>query len=117
MQKTTDRALRVAALVKRELAMLLKSQVRDSVVSNAVISDVEVSRDLSLAKVYLLFPENMDTAEAVVLERLDRATGFLRTVLSKRLQLRRAVNLRFFMDDAWRRSVRIERLLLEEKQR
>ena len=117
MKKTTDRALRIAALVKRELAVLLKRQAGDSVVSNVVISDVEVSRDLSLAKVYLLFPEGTGTTESAALKRLEHAAGFLRTALSKRLQLRKAVDLRFFMDDTWRRSVRIERLLLEEKRR
>ncbi len=117
MRRTSNRALRVAALVKRELAVLLKRQAGDSVVSNAVISDVEVSRDLSLAKVYLLFPEDTGVAEAVVLKRLNHAASFLRTALSKRLQMRKAIDLRFFRDETWCRSVHIERLLLEEKQR
>ncbi len=116
MRESSDRALRVAALVKRELTRLLRDEVRDPGAAGAVISDVELSRDLSLAKVYLMLPGDTG-GRAGVLAGLDRATGFLRAALADRLDLRAVPKLRFLDDDTERRSERIERLLAEEKRR
>ena len=110
-----DRALRIAAQVKRELAVLLRDKLRDPRVGDAFISGVEVSRDLSCAKVYLLFPHGVDEAET--LTALEHAAGFLRVALSRRLRLRGAPRLRFLADDAQRRGDRIAQLLAEEKLR
>ncbi len=116
MRESSDRALRVAALVKRELTRLLRDEVRDPGAAGAVISDVEVSRDLSLAKVYLMPPYDAG-GRTDVLAGLDRATGFLRAALADRLDLRAVPRLRFLDDAVERRSERIERLLAEEKHR
>ena len=113
MRHTSDRALRVAGLIKRELADLLCDRVSDPAVSGAVISDVEVNRDLSCAKVYLLSTEN----QAEILVGFERTKGFLRTLLGERLQLRAVPRLEFLTDETQLRAERIERLLAEEKQR
>ena len=115
MRPDNNRAQRVAAQLKRELAELLRNEIRDPRVSDAVISEVEVSRDLSVAKVYLL------TASGAGAERvsagLEHASGFLRTALAGRLRLRVMPQLRFLKDETRQRSELIERLLTEEKQR
>ncbi len=121
MRRGSDRALRVAELIKRELAGLLRAKVRDPAVAGAVISDVEVSRDLSCAKIYLLPPDdrtgNRADGGAAMLAGLARATGFLRVSLAERLRLRLVPQLQFLADDTQARGDRIERLLAEEKRR
>lgn len=116
MMKDGDRALRVAALIKRELARLLASKVADPRIAGALVSDVEVSADLSLAKVYLLPAGSVGQARADPAE-LERAAGFLRAALSRRLDLRGVPRLRFLYDDSASRGYRIEQLLAEEKAR
>lgn len=111
--KDGDRALRVAALIKRELADLLRNKVADPRIAGALVSDVRISRDLSQAKVYLL-PAG---GERVDLTGLERASGFLRGALSRRLDLRSVPRLQFLYDDAPSHGERIERLLAEEKTR
>ena len=117
MRRGSDRALRVAGLIKRELAVLLRDKVRDPAVAGVVISDVELGRDLSCAKVYLLSTAGAAGDEAAMLAGLDRAKGFLRVALAERLRLRAVPNLQFLPDDAPARGERIERLLAEEKRR
>ncbi len=119
MRRGSDRALRVAALIKRELAGLLRDKVRDPDVAGAVIADVEVSRDLSFAKVYLLPTDDAgaDGGQSATLAGLERAAGFLRAALAERLRLRIVPRLQFLNDETQRRSERIEQLLAEEQQR
>ncbi len=116
MQHDKDRAPRVATLIKRELAELLRDKVRDPGVSGAVISDVEVSRDLSCAKVYLISADDARVRDDT-LAGFKRAAGFLRVALAERLKLRIVPELQFLNDETQRRSARIEQLLAEEKQR
>ena len=115
MPHGNDRALRVAAQLKRELATLLQKEVQDPRLAGAVISDVEVSRDLSVAKVYLL--SSGDAAMEGVFAGLKHASGFLRGALAERLRLRIMPHLQFLKDETQQHSERIEQLLAEEKRR
>ncbi len=102
--------LRVGEQLRRELAALLRSQVKDPRIAEIVIYDVIVSRDLSLARVYFgLLDVRQDAAAS--LTGLQSASGFLRTQLSRALHLRRVPELRFIVDDTEIKSARIERLI------
>ena len=119
MRKRSDRALRIAALVKCELVGLLRDKVRDPRIAGVSISDVEVSRDLSFAKVYLLFSDSVNQTDdqVAMLSVFNHAAGFLRVALSNRLQLRKVPKLKFINDETQLRSKQIEELLAKEKQR
>ncbi len=93
------RVERVAALIKRELGEMLTSHLRDERLAHTIISitAVEVSGDLQHCKVFVsLYGDGGEQEKA--LEGLRAASGFLRSQLSRRLELRRSPRLWFAHD-------------------
>jgi ribosome-binding factor A len=112
----SHRATKVSQRVREELMdMLLRGEVRDPAVSGCVVSAVQVTRDLSLARVYvrLLEVDPSVPQQKRVVRALERAAGFLRRALAGRLKLRRAPELRFAWDDVADRGQRVDELLHE----
>ena len=96
MPREFFRADRVAGQLRRELAQLIHQEVKDPAVGFVSVSDVEVTRDLSHAKVYVTI---FDSEEApACIKALNRAGGFLRNRLAKTLRMRIIPELRFFHD-------------------
>ena len=103
------RALRVGALIRRELGALIHDKLRDPRVGGAVVTDVEVSPDLAVATVYIHSSES-DSGDEIC-GRLTRASGFLLKHLARRLSLRALPRLIFRVNDSLERGARIESLL------
>jgi ribosome-binding factor A len=90
------RSDRVAGQLRRELARLIQQEVKDPAVGFISVSDVEVSRDLSHARVYVTV---FDSEEApACIKALNRAGGFLRNRLGKILRMRLIPELSFLHD-------------------
>ena len=104
------RPLRVGELLRRELTILLRNEVKDPRISAIIIYDVVVTNDLSLARVYF-GPMDIQLDAAEMLKGLNSATGFLKTQLSRKLNLRKMPDLRFIVDDTEAKSDRIEQLI------
>ena len=102
---------RVAETIKREMAEILAMRLRDPRLHGMIsVTDVEVTRDLSLARVYVsvLGPaEERDRA----LEALAHSAGFVRHELAPRLDLREVPELRFLADTSIERGARVQELL------
>ena len=90
------RSDRVAGQLRRELAQLIHQEIKDPAVGFISVSDVEVTRDLSHAKVYITVFDS-DEAPACV-KALNKASGFLRNRLGKILRMRVIPELRFLHD-------------------
>jgi len=103
------RPQKVADLIQRELADLLRREVRDPHVGMVTLTSVDVSPDLSHAKVFftLLNTEKKDeTARA-----LQRAAGFLRTQLAHRMKMYTTPELRFAYDESIERGDHLSQLI------
>ena len=111
---TFKRADRVADLIQGEISDILLKQVRDPRIGAVTITGVKVTDDLRLAKIYFV-ELAQDTIHAETLAGLEKATGFLRRELGKRLQLRCVPDLIFRVDASFAYGNRIERLLAEIK--
>jgi ribosome-binding factor A len=110
------RQQRVEELLRRELAqMLLRGELRDPRLSPASavgITGVDVSADLSVARVYVdVLAESLRLED--VLEAFASGAGVLRHKLGERLKLRRMPELRFVHDESIGRGARIEAILSE----
>ena len=105
------RAERVGAELLRELALLLRSEVRDPRLGPVTLQEVRVSRDLAHAKVYFTcFPLDECGDEQVKL--LNGAlAGFLRHELSRRVRLRTVPQLHFVHDTSVREGERLAALI------
>ena len=112
MPSDYPRSHRVGDFIQRELAGIIAREVKDPRLSPMLtISGVEVSRDLSVAKVYYsLFDaeEQKDTQTALV-----SASGFLRNQLARQMNTRSVPQLRFFFDDSAERGAHMSALIAD----
>jgi len=111
----TTRSERVAGLLRRELADILRVEIEPELPSLISLTDVEVSRDLSHAHVYISVLE-IDKAPEVM-RMLGDATGQIRHELAGRVRLRIVPTLKFLHDTASESGQRIEQLLAAAKKR
>lgn len=109
---TAPRSARIADQIQRELAELVRLEVRDPRVGMVTLTGVEVSRDQSHAKVFFTVLGSAGEVEHA-LEGLQRAAGFLRSELSHRLTVRKVPELHFAYDESVERGVRLSRLIDE----
>ena len=107
-QQLSYRNERVNELMRRELVLLLKQEIKDPRLKQVVITDVIVSRDLTSAKVF--FSVDADSNKIVV-SLLNKASGFFRSSLSKTLDLRHTPTLSFIYDTTPNTGARIDDLL------
>ncbi len=101
---------RVGHLMQREIADILSNRLRDPRISHWVsVTDVEVTEDLSFARVYVSILEGTERERS--LEALGRAAGFIRRELAHRLGLREVPEIRFLLDSTMDRGARVDELL------
>src|SRR5262245_66054162 len=99
MKRSSQRAARVAGEMQRELADLIAREVKDPRVGRVTITGVEVSADMSHATVHFTHLAGKEHAKEAV-NALSRTAGFLRSELSRRLDLYSVPQLRFVYDDS-----------------
>ncbi|MBR4726457.1 MAG: 30S ribosome-binding factor RbfA [Clostridia bacterium] len=102
---------RTAEDIRRELAVLLR-ELKDPRVQGKMLTvvNVEVSSDLSFAKVYVSAMEGLDTAKTAV-KGLTAATGYLRRALGQALRLRKTPELKFIADNSIEKGMQITRMM------
>ncbi len=104
------RSDRVADQMQRELAELVRLEVKDPRVGMVTLSGVEVSRDLAHAKVFFTQLGGEEKGREAQ-TGLNHAAGYLRRALGHRLRLRSVPTLRFIYDDTPERGARISALI------
>jgi len=77
------------------------------------ITEVRVSRDLSIAKIYVtvIDADSSDNSKAESVKLLNKMSGYLRTELASKIKIRNIPELRFYQDTIAESSNRIEELL------
>jgi ribosome-binding factor A len=110
MKRSSPRARRVGDELQRELAQLLRDEVKDPRVAPVTITAVEVSADLSHAKVFVTHLAGRDEAAGAV-AALQHTAGFLRSALSHRLNLYSVPQLHFAYDDSIESGMRMSQLI------
>ena len=108
-QKRSGRPEKLGDLIQRELSELLHRELRDPRVGMVTITAVDVSPDLSHAKVLFTVFEK-DRLEDT-LAGLARSSGFLRSQLARRIKLYTTPELRFVYDESVERGDRLSRLI------
>ena len=106
MPREDARNQRLGTEVLRTLSELLRFETKDPRLKNVSLTGVDLSRDLSVARVYFSMLDPADSVEPVK-EGLQRATGFLRSKLGSSLKVRHVPELRFMHDDSAEERERI----------
>lgn len=115
MPNEFPRSRRVSEQIQRELSSLIATEVRDPRAALAVVTDVEVSRDLSQAKVFIAAADLNEDSQAAI-RGLTHAGGFLRKRLGQNMRIRYIPRLRFIEDRTERDAAHMERLINDARQ-
>ena len=110
MSKPSPRSLRVADLVQRELAQLIRSEMNVSRLGLITVSTVDISPDLTNARVFITClgaPEGVDS----VIAALNEQAGHFRHELAQVLTLRGVPRLEFVYDASVERGSRLSALI------
>jgi ribosome-binding factor A len=103
---------RVGDFIQQELARMIQFEVRDPRIGMVMVNEVRVSRDLSHARVFVTFVGREDEGEIQeALEALNKASGYLRTLLSKINNMRVTPRLIFVFDESIRRGATLSSLI------
>lgn len=108
-QKSFHRTDRVSAQLRRELGTLVHTFVREHGLSSASVSDVEVTRDMAHAKVFVTVLQPERAAETV--QALRALAPEFRYQLARMVRMRHVPELHFHYDESVDRGERIDSLL------
>lgn len=111
MAQEFSRTRRVGEQIQRELAALIQFEMKDPRLGMVTVSSVDVSRDLSVAKVYFTVLGKSEADSQQSLEALNHAAGFLRKELGRGLQLRSVPRLQFYYDSSIERGAHLSALI------
>ena len=112
MAQEFSRTRRVSEQLKRELALLIQEEVKDPRVRMVTVNAVEVSRDLAHARVYVTSLVDHQERDKLI-EGLNKAAGFLRRELGRRISLRTTPQLHFTYDESIDSGARMSALINE----
>lgn len=102
---------RIAEEIQHEIVSMLEGELKDPrLAANVIVTEVRVTPDLKNARIYFTV-EGTPEERAEAQRALDKANGFIRHELVERLQMRRAPELHFLLDDSVERGRRIDELL------
>jgi len=105
-----SRSRRVGEQIQRDLAELIRSEVRDPRLGMVTVNHVNVTRDMSYAKVFITVMGEPESRE-VSLSILNKMSGYLRSQIGRRMKLRIIPELKFVYDESIDRGARIDSLL------
>lgn len=112
MGKEFSRSQRVAEQIRRELAELIRLEVKDPRVGFISLTDVEISPDFSHAKIYFSSMRGEEGLDEI-LQGLRRASGFLRRELGRRIRIHTLPELHFQYDKSVLEGSRLSALIDE----
>ena len=110
MSRDYPRSRRVGDQMQRDLAALIRDEIKDPRLGMVTVSAVDVTRDLAYARVYVTVLGD-EQARSESLAVLNRAAGFLRRLLGQRMVLRTVPQLKFVYDESIERGERLSRLI------
>ncbi|GMA48992.1 ribosome-binding factor A [Alicyclobacillus contaminans] len=104
------RAQRVAEQMKKEVADIIRHSVKDPRIGFVTVTRVEVAGDLQHAKIFVSVLGNSAEKQATM-DALQRAVGFVRGEVARRLRMRVAPDVQFKLDESGEYSAHIESVI------
>ena len=104
------RLQRISDRVRQEISELLIREVNDPRLHQVYVTDVKIDKELAFADIYVSAIEG-SSRSAEIIEGLESASGFLRRILSSRIEVRAFPRLRFHWDPTPENADHIEKVL------
>ena len=114
VKQLSHRPGRLSEAIKKEVSDILKNEIKDPRLGFVTITLVEVSGDLRYARVFVSVLGSEDEQKATSLV-LERAVGYIRSEIGKRIRLRYTPEIIFKLDNSIERGTRIIKLMEEVK--
>lgn len=109
------RANRVAEEIKKEVMELLRDELKDPRIGFVTVTSVEVTPDIRYARIFVsVLGTAEETKQSLI--ALNKARGFVRSELGKRIRLRYTPEIEFRFDESIKHGARIMELLGEVKE-
>ncbi|WP_430875310.1 30S ribosome-binding factor RbfA [Gilliamella sp. G0441] len=112
MAKAFNRSSRVGHELQKEIAIILQREIKDPRLGMVTVSGVDISRDLSYAKVFVTFLNDDDPQ---VIEQgltvLNDAKGYIRTLIGKAMRLRIIPEIKFLYDESLVKGMQMSSLV------
>jgi ribosome-binding factor A len=115
MAREFGRSARVASQLQKELALVLQQNIKDPRLGFVTVNDIEVTRDLAVAKVYISVLQVDEQGKRDNIRHLNKAAHYIRNEVGKRMRLRSVPELRFYYDDSFDTGMRIAELLKDKR--
>ncbi len=113
MANEFGRNARVSSQMQKELSYILQRDIDDSRLGFITINEVEVTKDLAVAKVYVTVLNVDEQGKRANVKLLNELAPIIRHLLAKRMRLRHISELRFYYDDSFDKGMRVAELLSE----
>ena len=110
MAREFSRSQRMGPLILRTLNEVIRSDLNDTGLSGVSLTSIDLSHDLSIAKIYFSSIQFNDEIH-IPMEGLARASGYLRKKLGSSIKIRHVPELRFFHDDSISKGIEISSLI------
>ena len=111
----TRRCKQIGILLKNELGRIIQTKLNDPLIGFVTITDIEVSKDLKHAKVFVSVLGDEENEQNAI-KGLDRARAFIQNELSEAVRLRYIPILSFTLDTTWKTGARVDELLHQIEQ-
>lgn len=111
MAREFGRSARVSSQMQKELALILQRDINDSRLGFITINEVEVSKDLAVAKIYVTVLNVDEQGKKNNVKWLNELAPVIRHELARRMRLRHISELRFYYDDSFDTGMRVSELL------
>ena len=103
---------RLSSTMLREISKILEFEVRDDALHMVTVTEVRITNDLSYATIYYTVMGSSGHQKKVA-DLLERAKGFIRSTLAKRVSSRKMPELIFKYDEALAYGNKINEILKE----
>jgi len=115
MPREFSRSQRMAEQLKRELAEIVRGEIKDPRLGFVSFTEVRMSRDLSHALIYTtVLDSDLDSErQQESIDILNHATGFIRSQVARRIRARIVPTLKFVLDDSITRGAAMDELISE----
>ena len=111
MAREFKRSARVASQMQKELAIILQQGIKDPRIGFITVNEVELSKDLATAKVYITALGADEEGQKNNIIWLNDAAPYIRSEMGKRMRLRNVPYIKFYYDNSFEKGMRVSELL------
>lgn len=108
-----DKIHRIETLIKKNISEILAFEVRNKSVGFVTVTDCKLSNDYQYIRVYVSFLGTNNQSKN--LEELKKVKGYVKTSLSKKMDIYKIPNIEFILDDSFETGKKIEELIVKDQ--